>query len=94
MAPLTNILSHISRRGDSAILSISAPNPLKDHNFINTVVGLVVGAAVFLLLLILILVLYRENSPQSMLRATEDLQIQRPAKEHRPLSIIDASADR
>jgi hypothetical protein len=67
MAPLANIIlaTHLSRRDGGASLSITAPNPLQDHTFITTVVGLVVGAGVFLLLLILILVLYRENSPLS-----------------------------
>lgn len=44
-------------------LNFSINNPIADRNFITMVIGLVVGAILFLTIVTLILCLYRENSP-------------------------------
>jgi len=65
MAP-TYILRNLLQRDDSNIdINITPSNPLQDHTFVATVVGLITGAVLFLVLIGLFLFLYRENSPVS-----------------------------
>ena len=60
MAPISKLIDQLTKRQSFAI---KTPNPLQDKTFIATVVGLVVGAVVFLIIVVLLLCLYRENSP-------------------------------